>query len=87
MDTKHPLTDDICDKLSIMLSEKPNYDSESLTFIEGVKYDMRCAADWQLEQVIEWIEKKRGGSIDLHDSETNNLIIDLKQAMRPQEDN
>ena len=65
---KHPLTDEMC------------YDMElGYSFPDR----MRAAADWQLEQVIEWIEKKKGGTIGLHDSEINNLIIDIKRAMRP----
>ena len=38
---------------------------------------MRAAADWQLEQVIEWLKDE----LDYDP----NLLLDLKEAMRPQE--
>ena len=42
--------------------------------------DMRSAADWQLEQVIEFLE-------DCPDCyEMPRVIKELKQAMRPQEE-
>ena len=75
MTDQHPLTDEMCEGLMERTSKYP--------YTDDVIVDMRAAADWQLEQVIEWIEKKKGGTIGLHDSEINNLIIDIKRAMRP----
>jgi len=88
MTNQHPLTDEICDKLSIVQLSQLDYDYESITFAENVKSDMRSAADWQLEQVIEWLkfeyqtdpnlsgERKRiGGFME--------IAIALEQAMRP----
>ena len=68
--TDHPLTDDTIENI---------YHSAC-----GADGMLRAAADWQLEQVIDWIKKKRGGTINLHNSEINNLVVDLKKAMRPQ---
>ena len=45
---------------------------------------MRAAADWQLEQVIEWLEETES------DQFWDKKVIyaeDLKEAMRPQENN
>jgi hypothetical protein len=73
--TKHPLTDEII--LSI---------ADEAYHLPGYQDDMRAAADWQLEQVIEWIEECSNYDLDFH-SECHRMIADLKQAMRPQEDN
>ena len=40
---------------------------------------MRAAADWQLEQVIDWLKDE----LDYDP----NLLLDLKEAMRSQENN
>ena len=85
----HSLTDEICDELSPWhIANFDVYDADRIRRGMRAAYDLgesRGRAE-MLEQVIEWIEKKRGGSIKLHNSEINNLIIDLKKAMRPQED-
>jgi len=68
MTYQHPLTDEICDQ--IQDSVHP-CDPEN----------MRAAADWQLEQVIEWLEVnliKHG----FHEGYAY-LYKDLKKAMRP----
>ena len=84
----HPLTDEICDQ--IQDSVHP-CDPEN----------MRTAADWQLEQVIEWMEVNLmnhdfyKGYAYLYDNFPNvyikedELLEDLREAMRPttQEDN
>ena len=75
---QHPLTNEIINEI---------YDGNAL-FDEY----LRAAADWQLEQVIEWLEfgyqtdpnisdeiKRRGGF--------KAIAIFLEKAMRPQEDN
>ena len=79
----HPLTDEMMEAIH---GNRPGY---SNPFDED---DMRAAADWQLEQVIEWLNigyqtdpnlsrevKQRGGF--------KAIAIALEKAMRPQEDN
>jgi len=62
----HPLTDKIirCDK------KLGCYDLGTWIYTEN---DLRTAADWQLEQVIEWIR----------DTHEEYIIKDLREAMRP----
>ena len=82
----HPLTDEMCGDIAENL---PDYNAETC---------MRSAADWQLEQVIEWL---RGNLMkhDFHEGyaylyddcsnaqiEVDLVVKDLKKAMRPQED-
>ncbi len=73
----HPLTDKICDQ--IQDSVHP-CDPEN----------MRAAADWQLKQVMKWLDKNISNYTDddyLGDCEPlHKLQDDLKKAMRPQED-
>ena len=51
---------------------------------------MRAAADWQLEQVNEWIDKNVHNYIDPDNLWTCEILYklqdDLNKAMRPQED-
>ena len=78
----HPLTDEILEQeqfRSYLLSK----DVEELWHTRD---DMRAAADWQLEQVIEWIrvaiyEKSADCFINIW-----SLPEELKEAMRPPED-
>ena len=60
--------------------------------------DMRSAADWQLEQVIEWLREnlyyiQEDGLVryvygdDFATIASHEVITDIKKAMRPQEDN
>ena len=76
----HPLTDEIIDTFA-----SPQYDYfEGIGEINlGYDYDdLRAAADWQLEQVIEWLEVnliKHG----FHEGYAY-LYKDLKKAMRPE---
>ena len=72
MTEQHPLTDEICDQIQ-----------DSVHPCDPA--DMRAAADWQLEQVIEWIEECSNYDLDFH-SECQRMIADLKKALRPQED-
>ena len=88
----HPLTDDIIDHIALNASWSGDYGNAIVINGDVVftREDMRAAydkgADWQLEQVIEWVKSH----ID-----TGNLVCDwgdtfidrLKKAMRPQEDN
>ncbi len=73
MTEQHPLTDRICDQI---------HDS----FYPCDPGDMRTAADWQLEQVIEWVSKF-GWYLFEHPCQKHEFISELKKAMRPQEDN
>ena len=84
---KHPLTDEMIIELI----------GDRNLFHCLTEDDMRVAydkgADWQLEQVIEWIAKNVDGSY-LRDTgdfwqkiEVEDILSDLKDAMRPQEDN
>jgi len=83
MTSQHPLTDDRCDDIAFC------YINTSDTCD-----NMRAAADWQLEQVIEWLRKNLGeryiddGDILAPWIYVESVVIDLKQAMRPtQEEN
>ena len=69
----HPLTDEMCEKIQLRIFNQTNPDC------------IRAGADWQLEQVIEWVKHCRGYRLELA-SETWNFVQDLKEAMRPQEE-
>ena len=74
----HPLTDDTCRQLANIRGRL------GLAEIDF----MRAAADWQLEQVLKWLNEtilERGCSF-----EAVNIPEELEEAMRPtttQEDN
>jgi len=67
--TDHPLTDEICRHLA---------DTEDRPFTSIEMDNMRAAADWQLERVIEWLR-------DTHEEHIGLLAVikDLREAMRP----
>ena len=67
----HPLTYEICDQIQ---------DSPYPINIE----DMRAAADWQLERVVEWLEDVAGYDL-IYPNDCDNMIQHLKKAMRPQQ--
>ena len=71
----HPLTNDIIEEISVSY----------LKNCEGVKSNMRSAADWQLEQVIEWLETALEYDPELANTRPY-IHLDLKEAMRPQEE-
>jgi hypothetical protein len=97
MTDQHPLTDEIIEEIAhsgyIDDYGRYNYAAD----------DMRAAADWQLEQVIEWLRQNLhqdvyletvgyyvyNGSQTLKSSvvDVDCVIDDLKKAMRQQEDN
>ena len=85
-DQHHPLTDE---KARSLFSFERLLDMSQPLEIEDC---MRTAADWQLEQVMEWLDERL---TDYYDTEVWNCIdnlhrlrSDLKKAMRPtQEDN
>ena len=71
MTDQHPLTDEICCDL---------IDDIYVDFI-GIKTYMQAAADWQLEQVLKWLNEtifECGSSF-----EAVNIPEELKEAMRP----
>ena len=82
--TKHPLTDEICRDLTAHM------DFYNPTVQRN---DMRTAADWRLDRVIEWLKENLNRSyylrpVGLHSYEIDTLdvIEDLKEAMPAQED-
>ena len=86
MTDQHPLTDDIIDTLA-----SPQYDDfggDIGGVNTGFTYDdLRTAADWQLEQVVEWLKTNTEDYLleDYYGTYflTEAFIEDLKQAMRP----
>ena len=77
----HPLTDETIE--NIAPSAQWAGDIGDTVFRHD---DMRAAADWQLEQVIEWIKQGHLYDLEYH-THCLDMITDLKKAMRPQEDN
>lgn len=69
----HPLTDEIYADIWLKVDE-PDYQLQEY---------MRAAADWQLEQVIEWL--KECPNYDIEPTGLCWMIQDLKEAMRPQQ--
>ena len=78
----HPLTD--FDAIGLLSRGLPDATE---------KDNMRAAADWQLEQVIEWLKDHAAVYMyEAHDGpcfDEDGLLDDLKKAMRPttQEEN
>jgi len=79
MPDQHPLTDAVC--YEIGWNTQADYQDETDL--------MRAAADWQLEQVINWIRCSPwvGSDCPIYDFEDeqdrSQLITDLRKAMRP----
>ena len=74
---QHPLTDEICHQITWAVRYKTSDEN-----------DMRHAADWQLEEVIEWLIDASlydylYRSRDYSRIDKKELITDLKKAMRP----
>jgi len=69
MTDQHPLTDDIC--LAI--------DDNSMIDEDDWKGCMRAGADWQLEQVIEWLKD----NLHLMPTGVDYIVGNLREAMRP----
>ena len=96
MINSHPLTDEICYQIQWV-------NPDGLGEYPCEPQDMRAAADWQLQQVIEWITKNAMKHdsyqrfLYFHDPDCSTktlakeLACDLREAMRPtaptQEDN
>ena len=83
--TEHPLTDE---KARSLFSFERLLDMSQPLEIEDC---MRTAANWQLEQVMKWLDEHLTNYSDadyLGSCESINDLEDhLKKAMRPQEDN
>jgi len=72
MTDQHPLTDEICRQIA---------DTKDRPFTSIEMNNMRAAADWQLEQVIRWINEtifERGCCLEAVD-----IPEELVEAMRP----
>ena len=98
MTEQHPLTDEMCKKISrfgarsYLSMTQFSLDERARMMELDVYYDMRAAADWQLEQCIDWLENKLDCYTYTFDGaaeiDYDNLFKDFKKAMRPQrEDN
>ena len=79
---KHPLADRICHEI-VDGKDCSKYRAEYTHYF--VEDYMRGAADWQLEQVIDWIKECPNYDLETH-AGLGRMIQDLKEAMRPQEE-
>ncbi len=103
MTEQHPLTDELCDQIVSSTPPLPcdqqdrvlSYDGRILDGMfeecfEEQKHQFRAVADWQLEQVIEWIKNCRDCDLFyIKDRALMNFKMrrELQKAMRPQENN
>ena len=71
--TDHPLTDELAEDIAPYAVW-----SSDIGEVVFTHDDMRSAADWQLEQVIDWIEEYLTAGDVISES--------LKEAMRPEEE-
>ena len=80
----HPLTDEMCNSIAPWPIKR----------LPGEYVSMRAVADWQLEQVIEWLNDNVGMLILSTESELDTRYLEsleeeftqnFKEAMRPQE--
>ena len=109
--TDHPLTDELCFRIVSSTPPLPrdqqdrvlSYDGRILDgmyekWYESQKHEMRAAANWQLEQVIKWIEDE-GFNVssvsyehlkydDDHGFQeyVSDFTANLREAMRPQKE-
>jgi len=90
MTDQHPLTDEMCERFGscITIITAPG-EPDPYICPQYIADDMRAAADWQLEEVLKWLNEtilERGCSF-----EAVNIPEELQEAMRPatttQEDN
>jgi len=112
MTNQHPLTDEIMHQILDSIPKLPcdehgellSYDGQRVLdgmfeeLDETVLAEMRTTADWQLEQVMKWLDENLTNYSDadyLGDGRyhrnycepLHKLEGDLKKAMRPQDDN
>jgi hypothetical protein len=91
--TEHPLTDEMCEVIAT-----ENQWSGDIGDVVYLYDDMRVAADWQLEQVIEWLQENlllcndkleycylKKYPLSGMSIDKDKVIEDLKQVMRPQQ--
>jgi hypothetical protein len=84
MTNQHPLTDEICQQIA---EDKVAWHPDWTVLDPMEKTCMRTAADWQLKQVLEWIDcigRFKGYNLDFY-SDCDLLIRDIQKAMRPQQ--
>lgn len=77
----HPLTDELTENISSF------YLSDMGETGEGIRQDMRAAADWQLEQDAKYWTIVLNKAKFIPPQTVDYIIEEFKQAMRPQEDN
>lgn len=69
------------------MTEHPLFDLETDEMIQVISHNIRAAADWQLEQVLEWLDENLSNYTDdtyLGDcSSMSRLTHDLEGEMRP----
>jgi len=74
MTDQHPLTDDI-----IRYDKKLGcHDLGTWIYTEN---DLRASADWQLDQVVEWLRH----NLHLMPTGVDYIVGNLREAMRPQQ--
>ena len=90
----HPLTDKMCEEIGFLC--RWSGDGGDIVFTH---FDMRRAADWQLEQCLAWLKANlmdhhpyKGYTYLWDDCSAAEIRVDevvkgLTEAMRPQEDN
>ena len=90
IEQQHPLTDKKC--ISLFSFERLMDESRPFTIEDA----MRTAADWQLQQVIEWLKSNLNCSIylqpddscpylSMYEIDVDDVLKDLKDVMRPQQ--
>ena len=77
MTEQHPVTDEMCREIADSMVDLPNGFPDAHDHI-------RAGADWQLEQVIKWIEDSPVWDI-IEVYGVEELVEELKKAMRPQQ--
>ena len=86
MTDQHPLTDELCEELPgascITILTAPG-DPDPYLCPQYIADDMRAAANWQLEQVIEWWKTFLNRTEMIPPPVVNLIIEDFKQEMRP----
>ena len=83
--TEHPLTDEKA--LSLFSFERLMDTSQPISIEDA----MRAAADWQLTEVLKWLDKNLTNYTDddypWRGAPLHELEDDLKKAMRPTQEN
>jgi len=73
---EHPLTDEIANEIYPHDPDGHEY------YCGSWKVHMQAGANWQLEQVIDWLRH----NLHLMPTSVNYIVENLREAMRPQED-